>query len=579
MKNRQGSVKKAGPTESRPRAMYMVLKVDESGQLLQQVQVMGYKGNTHVKNFVERNSETLQALADTVLGASVKESQPQTRGMEDEDANAWVKQIVYDLGKLKGNSGLKNSYIQGPLKIVMRLVLGQLLAAVLRELDEDAQYIGCAPEVLVAGKNVLKGIDKIVNGNKGIDKIGKGKPTGSRSSSSLGRPEIKDFLLNGVQAMCKQAKTVQCRASITSFMCALCFSIMKGEKADHVDAWQLSSSKSDSVAERGRQGGREGEEIEASDVGDTKKQEWEKCGSRRFLKGFSVESQKQMLHESLLAVRDGGFWLMPHWNQFADGESFTALGDAFLPEQVFDYVRLQDEAAATSGNVYKNRFTNLECKEAIAEVQGKMTIAEVQGMFQAPDRHGLKWIPIDVAVITKALGLAFENVADAHMKTSSARSDDEASSTDEHLAGAAKTKSKKALTINELLEEVLAFLLAMSVRQQCTGGAKDKGSSSTHITNSCVKVSIPTPPNVSIPTPVPSPPPQIGDPGGRPGERTRVMWMKDGLLMTKITQMPAFLYVVTPLKQSSRSVLSSQGFWSFGRISSRIHLKFPLWLS
>jgi hypothetical protein len=384
----------------------------------------------------------------------------------------------------------------------------------LRELDEDAQYIGCAPEVLVAGKNVLKGIDKIVNGNKAIDKIGKGKPTGSRSSSSCGRPEIKDFLLNGVQAMCKQAKTVQCRASITSFMCALCFSIMKGEKADHVDAWNLSNSKS--VAKRVRQAGREGEEIEAGDVGDTKKQEWEKCGSRRFLKGFSVESQKQMLHESLLAVRDGGFWLMPHWNQFADGESFTALGDAFLPEQVFDYVRLQDEAAATSGNVYKNRFTNLECKKTIAEVQGKktiaevqgkMTIAEVQGMFQAPDRHGLKWIPIDVAGTTKALGLAFQNTADAHMKTSSARSDDEASSTDEHLAGAAKTKSKKALTFNELLEEVLAFLLAMSVRQQCTGGAKDKGSSLTHITNSCVKVSIPTP----------SPPHAHVSPGGASG--------------------------------------------------------------
>jgi hypothetical protein len=205
---------------------------------------MGYKGNTHVKKFVERNSATLQALADTVLGASVKESHPQTRGMEDDDANAWVEQIVYGLGKLKGNAGLKNSYIQGPLKIVMRLVLGQLLAAALRELDEDAQYIGCAPEVLVAGKNVLKGIDKIVNGNKAIDNIGKGKPTGSRSSSSCGRPEIKDFLLNGVQAMCKQAKTVQCRASITSFMCALCFSIMKGEKADHVDAWNLSNSKS-----------------------------------------------------------------------------------------------------------------------------------------------------------------------------------------------------------------------------------------------------------------------------------------------------------------------------------------------
>ena len=125
MKNRRESVKKAGPTESRQRAMYMVLKVDESGQLAQQVQVMGYKGNTHVKKFVEQNSQTLQALADTVLGASVKESQPETRVMENADANAWVEQIVYGLGKLKGNSGLKNSYIQSPLKIVMRLVLGQ----------------------------------------------------------------------------------------------------------------------------------------------------------------------------------------------------------------------------------------------------------------------------------------------------------------------------------------------------------------------------------------------------------------------------------------------------------------------
>jgi hypothetical protein len=136
-------------------------------------------------------------------------------------------------------------------------------------------------------------------------------------------------------------------------------------------------------------------------------------------------------------------------------------------------------------------------------------------MFQAPDRHGLKWIPIDVAGTTKALGLAFQNTADAHMKTSSARSDDEASSTDEHLAGAAKTKSKKTLTFNELLEEVLAFLLAMSVRQQCTGGAKDKGSSLTNITNSRVKGSGPTTSEVSIPNPFP--PPANGRSGGASG--------------------------------------------------------------
>ena len=67
MKNRKAAVKKAGPKESRQRAMYMVLKVDESGQS-EQVQVMGYKQNTQVKKFVQENSETLQALADTVLG-------------------------------------------------------------------------------------------------------------------------------------------------------------------------------------------------------------------------------------------------------------------------------------------------------------------------------------------------------------------------------------------------------------------------------------------------------------------------------------------------------------------------------
>jgi hypothetical protein len=159
--------------------------------------------------------------------------------------------------------------------------------------------------------------------------------------------------------------------------------------------------------------------------------------------------------------------------------------------------------------VYKNRFTNQTDKK---------TIAEVQGMFQVPERQGWKWIPMDVVVVAQALGLAFQNVADAHMKRkqSSARSDDEASSADEQLAGAAKTKSKKALTIQELMEECLAFLLAMSVRQRSTVGAKGRGSSSTYFPAgfSCVIGHTNSGREVSIPPPHP----EYVITGGAPGE-------------------------------------------------------------
>jgi hypothetical protein len=433
---------------------------------------MGYKNNLQVKEFVQQRSASLEGLADCVLGVSVKESQRPTHEIEDEDqhANSWVDKIVESLSELKANASLKNSYIKGPLKTVMRLFLGQLLAAALRTDDVDYEYIGCAQEVLVAGK---KKIDELVKGTKAVTNL-----TVSRLSSSSGRPQIKDFLLNGLQAMCKEAKTVQCRASMTSFVCALCFSIMKGEQADHVNIWRLSESAS--VSEREREGRREGGEIETSDEQEKEKQKWKHCGGRRFLKGFPVESQKWMLKKCMLAVKDGGFWLMPHWKQFPVGESFTALGDAFLPEQVFVYVRLQDEAAATSGNVYKNRFTNQTDKK---------TMPEVQGMFQVPERQGWKWIPLDVAAVAQALGLAFQNVADAHtqkqkssgkQKQKHAISDDEANSTDEQLAGAAKTELKQEPGFHELLEEVLVFLSSMAVRQRSTVGAKGSGSSSTH---------------------------------------------------------------------------------------------------
>jgi hypothetical protein len=65
MKNRKAAVKKAGPKESRQRAMYMVLKVDESGQS-EQVQVMGYKQNTQVKKFVQEKYPQIISEAEPV---------------------------------------------------------------------------------------------------------------------------------------------------------------------------------------------------------------------------------------------------------------------------------------------------------------------------------------------------------------------------------------------------------------------------------------------------------------------------------------------------------------------------------
>ena len=487
----------------KPKSMYLMLKVDESGggRRQERVQVMGFHHNTPINKFVEKNMATMEELADTVLGECVKGSQHPTRGIEDEHNDAWVDRIVKTLTNLPANAGMKNSYMQDPLKIVVRLFLGQVLAAAVRSPDVDAEYIGCATDVFVAGKKVLEGIDKLVKGTKAV--------SCTTGSSSWGRPQVQDFLLNGLQAMCKKAVTVQCRASLTSFVCALVFSMMKGEMADHVDLWRLSQSGSVSETARGNGkskgkgkgggggggGGNDmdissgvagmktvggegggggggggvgdgggvggdggvGREIETSEERETEKtnfEGWRHCGTRNFLKKFSTESQQRLLKQCLLALVDGGFYLVPHCKKFLPGQSFTGLEHTFLPAQVFRYVRQQDETAATSGDEYTNWFTNVDTKD------------EVQRMFQAPQRHGWKWIPLDVLAFVDALGHAFQNVSDAHIQKQQ----------DEQLAGVAKTESKHEGGLHETLEDILAFLFALSVRQRNTVSSKGGGS-------------------------------------------------------------------------------------------------------
>jgi hypothetical protein len=201
------------------------------------------------------------------------------------------------------------------------------------------------------------------------------------------RPNIQNFLCNGLEQMCKKVADWKCKARLTSFVCVLCYSLMGGEQCAHVETWRLSEC-----------------------LGDGKNFKF--FGGRRFLKGFSKKSTMRMLRQCLWAFYDGTFFMLPHAHEFPSNfrGCQTVQRESVLTAQVFDFVVKQLEAEQGANPLQEGAapFDNYWTNPKNAEV--------VKAIFKEPKKAGAFRVCLNAGAAAQVVGTALHNAIDFHLK-------------------------------------------------------------------------------------------------------------------------------------------------------------------
>jgi len=199
-----------------------------SSQKTKTCQLVGMEGNPEIEARISKIFNDLLFFAESVR--EKKDEEGSSKQCHRTDIAHLVKECnrtLCDPTSKKSTSGFKDMHTA-----FVRLGLGELLAAVLRQ--EDAKYIGCEQKMFDEGIKCLDVRDKLVDKSKSARSY-------SRGAGEKSRPNVQSILSTVLLKMCKSAGGWGCRASFTNFFCTLVYSIMQGEKCDHVDKWYISS--------------------------------------------------------------------------------------------------------------------------------------------------------------------------------------------------------------------------------------------------------------------------------------------------------------------------------------------------
>ena len=358
---------------------FIVMKVNRVGARQNEIQILGMQGNEEVNKEIQKQMRPLQNVVDCVLTQSMKAARGKHVGMQRQEAEKKIDEIIEKLHNLPESLEFKTSVSSNLMTFVMRLCLGEVLAATITQVG--AGSIGLSKEVYDAGMEVLTARNMAVFGSKSVGNTNVALRRGSGK-----RPNIQNFLCNGLEQMCKKAADWKCKARLTSFVCVLCYSLMGGEECAHVETWRLSEC-----------------------LGDAKNFKF--FGGRRFLKGFSKTSQMRMLRQCLWAFYDGTFFMLPHAHEFPSNfrGCQTVQRESVLTAQVFDFVvkQLESEQGANPLQEGVAPFDNYWTNPKNAEV--------VKAILKEPKKAGAFRVCLDAGATAQVVGTALHNAIDFHL--------------------------------------------------------------------------------------------------------------------------------------------------------------------
>jgi len=408
--------------------VYMVVCVDQAGDTDRhqaKLQVVGHENDDEVSKAVLSIAPGLTALADKVVAATRRREE----FTQKKDGLSQIDDMIKEIENLDLLSTEKtmSSWLKSPIDTVMRLCLGQVLAATFQEIGEEG--LGCRGCVYEAGEKVLKARNKHL------------QSTACHSNTQLGRgkverPNLQCFGRNGMAAMCQQCKEDwRDRNTLTQFYCAFVYSLMEGIMIDQVDIWSISEA-----------GTRKPKRPVQEDKEEKLLITWP--GSQLQLKRLSREGTKRLLRQLLLAVWNGGFWFLPHNKKFPKdfGLSSTPPPE-FLTQQVYEFavkqLELEKKNFSPEGSDVGNEVTNCSATSLFLQQlelekndrrpensvvgnevpgatknQSKQSIwwtsfyeaEHLQAIWREPKKAGCIWIPLNAFETADVLGLSFDNL-------------------------------------------------------------------------------------------------------------------------------------------------------------------------
>ena len=407
------------------RVYYMVC-VDQAGESTAQVKLVGHEKDDQVNRSIGSIAPQLSSLADAVVEATRRrgENITERRGpgiSESDEALADIQKIVKDLSKIKDffpepsedqKSGSSSSWLQSPFDAAVRLLSAHLLASTFQAVGQDG--LGCEEKVYAAGKKVLDARNNHV------------QSAANHSNTELGvakqnRPNLQCFARNGMSAMCLQClDSWRDRNTLTSFLCAFNYSLMQGQHISQVDIWNISEAgtKPPRKSKKKEQTGQA-----KAKTGQNKLPGIEKWmlvtwpGSKRHHKALSREANLQMLKMSLLAIYNGGFWMLPHVKEYPENFAKCQTPPEFLTQQVFEFAVQQLDLEKQARGDFSLATGVAEAEKDQVPLPKKMPWwtsafdrAQLEAIWTDPEKAGCRWIPVSAFDAAQSLGLSFNNL-------------------------------------------------------------------------------------------------------------------------------------------------------------------------
>ena len=377
--------------------------------------VVGLEGEPKIDEFIHSFAPSLQGIANHLRSQAEDTGGGGTRQANDPfptRISELADQCCAVLLSAKDTSGYKDL-----ITAFVRLGLGEMLAAVMRQVD--AAYIGISQHMFDKGKEVLKKRDELVFRSNSAQ----GKARGAKANK---RPNIQCTLRSTLTHMCKVARDPDDRASFTSFVCALAYSITQGQDTDMLDQWRISQvtgrpwvkerkkegeakDADEKEKEEQREGGREGSP--RNQEKQAQKKEHLYCGSRNILHQVShthLRLQFQFMFRIFVA---GGFWLVPHahapFNENMLRDSCER-PKVVLMKQVHECVSKSLGLSVSGGEErpYSNWWTLAKNKEEVKEIFSKPK--------EEMEKMGWRWITVNpkrsAVSMAFTLGIVLHNI-------------------------------------------------------------------------------------------------------------------------------------------------------------------------
>ena len=359
-------------------------------------QVVGLEGNQDIGSSMKQMSTYLLDLATKIRrqAQDIRLGTQQANDASPERIATLVEECCGVPLNGKDTSGYKDL-----LTGFVRAGLGEMFAAVMRKVG--AADIGISQAMFDKGIEVLNERDRLVHRTNSATCKSKGAKKNKR-------PGIHCTWRSSLMNMCKSAQDWESRASFTSFICALGYSILQGEDGDMLDNWIISETTSKPWSTKGKKKGKGKEEDEvegnnAEEAGSvstegnitgscSKIEEKLYPGTRGVLHHVSVRHLRTLLECMLRIFAAGGFWLMPHAHAPFNESMLQGSGERpkfVLMKQVQEFVRKNlGVSASGEGEIeYSNWWTLTSNKQDVKEIFSQPK-EELQ-------KKGFIWIPVN----------------------------------------------------------------------------------------------------------------------------------------------------------------------------------------